>query len=126
MDMNPALLEMPDELMSEILVRVPVKSLLRFRSVCKTWHSTISSRSFIGTHLQRSMSDHQRRPSFLITPDFRTKGANKIRLYKWQKGEDTASLVYTLNFLGASAPVQVLLQALSFIYTCLDIAMDSC
>jgi hypothetical protein len=103
---------MPDELMSEILVRLPVKSLLPFKSVCKTWHSTISSRSFISTHLQRSMSDHQRRPSFLITPDFRGNGTSKIRLYMWQKGsEDTASLVYTLNFLGASAPVQVYIHA---------------
>jgi hypothetical protein len=39
----------PDEvLLLEILVRLPVKSLVRFKSVCKAWCATIASgqRSF--------------------------------------------------------------------------------
>nr|XP_051229277.1 F-box/kelch-repeat protein At2g43270-like [Lolium perenne] len=83
--------EIPGDLISEILVRLPVRSLLRFKSVCRTWHATISGRSFISTHLQRSFSDHQRHPSFLISPDLQT----------------VARLVYTLDLQRDSAPVQV-------------------
>jgi hypothetical protein len=65
---RPTLSEIPDDLALEILIRLPVKSLLRFKAVCKAWHVTISSQSFIATHLQRSTSNHKCRPSFLITP----------------------------------------------------------
>ncbi|CAM0948847.1 unnamed protein product [Alopecurus aequalis] len=47
----------PEELIiNEILPRLPVKSLLRFRSVCKAWHSTISSRYFIESHRRYKQS----------------------------------------------------------------------
>ena len=36
----------PLELITEILLRVPVKSLGRFKSVCKTWNSLISNHNF--------------------------------------------------------------------------------
>ncbi|XP_051230237.1 putative F-box/kelch-repeat protein At1g12870 [Lolium perenne] len=100
---------MPDDLVSEILVRLPVKPLLRFKSVCKAWHATISSRSFTSTHLQRAVSDHQRHPRFLLTPYFLAKGSTNISLYTWQKGQASTSLKYTLNFFeGASVQVYLL------------------
>ncbi|XP_050378853.1 F-box/kelch-repeat protein At3g06240-like isoform X3 [Argentina anserina] len=45
---------LPDECLTEVLVRVPVKSLMRFRCVAKTWHSLISSPAFIATHLNHA------------------------------------------------------------------------
>lgn len=36
----------------EILLRLPVKSLLRFKSVCKFWYSLIENPSFISKHLK--------------------------------------------------------------------------
>ena len=43
--------DLPDEIVLEILARLPVKSLLRFRCVCKTWYSFITNPNFISTHL---------------------------------------------------------------------------
>nr|POF07471.1 f-box/kelch-repeat protein [Quercus suber] len=45
---------LPVEVIEEILVRLPAKSLLRFRSVCKTWYSLISNSRFATAHLARS------------------------------------------------------------------------
>uniref|UniRef100_A0A6V7QW55 F-box domain-containing protein n=1 Tax=Ananas comosus var. bracteatus TaxID=296719 RepID=A0A6V7QW55_ANACO len=44
----------PDELISEVLVRLPVKSLLRFRCVSRTWRSLISDPHLIESHRRRS------------------------------------------------------------------------
>ncbi|KAI3757997.1 hypothetical protein L6452_05543 [Arctium lappa] len=44
----------PHELVSEILTRLPVKSLTRFRSVSTRWNSTITNPSFAKCHFSRS------------------------------------------------------------------------
>ncbi|XP_057440730.1 F-box/kelch-repeat protein At3g23880-like [Lotus japonicus] len=43
-----------DELIWEILSLLPVKSLVRFRCVCKSWKLTISNPQFMKLHLRRS------------------------------------------------------------------------
>ncbi|XP_021738806.1 F-box/kelch-repeat protein At3g23880-like [Chenopodium quinoa] len=48
--------ELPQHLITdEILTRLPVKSLLRFKSVSKLWYATISSCEFSWSHLERYM-----------------------------------------------------------------------
>ncbi|KAL2937096.1 hypothetical protein RDABS01_020545 [Bienertia sinuspersici] len=42
---------LPEELVIEILKRLPVTSLLRFMCVCKSWYSLITNPSFISVHL---------------------------------------------------------------------------
>ncbi|XP_057432989.1 F-box/kelch-repeat protein At3g23880-like [Lotus japonicus] len=44
---------LPEELMTEILLRLPVKSLLRFKLVCKPLNSLISDTHFVKLHLRR-------------------------------------------------------------------------
>jgi len=47
---------LPRDLWTEILVSLPVKSLLRFQCVCKSWKSLISTPTFISMHTQHSES----------------------------------------------------------------------
>ena len=49
---------LPDEIVLEILARLPVKSVLRFRCVCKSWCSYITDPNFISTHLNHNHHDH--------------------------------------------------------------------
>lgn len=47
----------PDELIVEILLRVPVRSLLQFRCVSKSWKTLISDSQFAKDHLRTSTAD---------------------------------------------------------------------
>lgn len=42
-----------DDLLLEILSRLPVKSIIRFRSVCKSWYNLAKDTNFIYKHLNR-------------------------------------------------------------------------
>ncbi|XP_054797553.1 F-box/kelch-repeat protein At3g23880-like [Prosopis cineraria] len=60
-DHNNAFL--PDDIMINILKRLPVKSLIRFQCVCKHWRNLLKTPSFIADHLHHS--GHQN-PSLLF------------------------------------------------------------
>ncbi|GAU43182.1 hypothetical protein TSUD_301480 [Trifolium subterraneum] len=69
----PLLPVLPEELIIEILLRLPVRSLLQFKCVCKSWKTLISDPQFAKTHLQGSSSTdesimtHQRLVSLVGT-----------------------------------------------------------
>ncbi|KAK9007025.1 hypothetical protein V6N11_019353 [Hibiscus sabdariffa] len=48
----------PKDVVIGILKRLPVKSLVRFRAICKSWNSVICDPCFISTHLQASLSNN--------------------------------------------------------------------
>ncbi|KAI8558420.1 hypothetical protein RHMOL_Rhmol04G0091700 [Rhododendron molle] len=50
----------------EILVRLSVASLLRFKSVCKPWFSLITSPSFVTKHLNQSITNSERNGDKLL------------------------------------------------------------
>ncbi|XP_057427349.1 F-box/kelch-repeat protein At3g23880-like [Lotus japonicus] len=43
---------LPQDLITEILLRLPVKSLIRFKAVCKFWRSLISDPLFANSHFE--------------------------------------------------------------------------
>ncbi|XP_047956527.1 F-box protein CPR1-like [Salvia hispanica] len=45
----------PEEIVRQILCRLPPKALLRFRSVSRSWRSLIDTKQFIQLHLQHSL-----------------------------------------------------------------------
>uniref|UniRef100_A0A1J3CS47 F-box protein n=1 Tax=Noccaea caerulescens TaxID=107243 RepID=A0A1J3CS47_NOCCA len=47
----------PDEVILQILARLPVKSLFRFKSVCKAWHKLPSDRYFTALYNQVSVKE---------------------------------------------------------------------
>ncbi|CAL4968316.1 unnamed protein product [Urochloa decumbens] len=89
---NPELME---ELVTEILLLLPVKSLRRFESVCKAWRSIISDPIFIRAHLRRSASNWEQSPRFVINPHTLEEAipdeecwprtfSSHLRFYQWQ------------------------------------------
>ncbi|KAL4376675.1 hypothetical protein GQ457_02G032150 [Hibiscus cannabinus] len=72
------------EVILKILERLPVKSLVRFRSICKSWNSVICDPCFISTHLQSSLSNNA---PFLLLGGVK-KGRDKYSLNYDKDGFD--------------------------------------
>ncbi|KAK8478465.1 hypothetical protein V6N11_046064 [Hibiscus sabdariffa] len=50
--------DLPEALVLEILLKLPVKSLTRFRCVCKPWSSSFQTPLFITKHLQNNLRNN--------------------------------------------------------------------
>ncbi|XP_057730769.1 F-box/kelch-repeat protein At3g23880-like [Arachis stenosperma] len=51
---TPPLTDLPEELIMEILLRLPTRKLVSLRSVCSSWRNLISAPDFTRNHLRRS------------------------------------------------------------------------
>ncbi|KAI3459039.1 hypothetical protein Pfo_015702 [Paulownia fortunei] len=78
---------LPEEIITEILSRLSVKSLLKFRCISKSWCSLISSKHFIKTHLENSTKNttlaHHRIISTFMQPLWRLKHCSLHSLKKF-------------------------------------------
>jgi len=70
---------LPFDLVPEILCRLPVKLLLQFRCVCKSWKSLISNPKFAKKHLHMSKASIDRHHIILYTNLIR----NSPNLFPW-------------------------------------------
>ncbi|CAI9762238.1 unnamed protein product [Fraxinus pennsylvanica] len=52
--------DIPEDVIINIYLRLPVKSLLRFKCVCKSWCSIITSSRFIYEHLDMALADNRK------------------------------------------------------------------
>ena len=64
---NVVVLLLPDDLIVEILARLPVKSLKRFSCVCKSWYDIIKDPVFIAKHLDQTRFYDYESKNFLIS-----------------------------------------------------------
>ncbi|GJZ30694.1 F-box associated domain containing protein [Tanacetum coccineum] len=71
---------LPSEIFLGILSRLPVKSLLRFKSVCKLWHSLISDPCFVKSHLSLSACNFNFAHHRLIISNYTDKYLNSYPL----------------------------------------------
>ncbi|XP_059436778.1 F-box/kelch-repeat protein At3g06240-like [Corylus avellana] len=50
--------ELPEDLVTQILLWLPVVSLLRFKCVCKSWYALITHQNFVRKHLLRNKNSN--------------------------------------------------------------------
>ncbi|XP_017253017.1 F-box/kelch-repeat protein At3g23880-like [Daucus carota subsp. sativus] len=62
---NKSINDLPEGTISEILLRLPVKSLLQCKSVCKPWLSLISTPHFVKSQLHRAITASMNTPTLL-------------------------------------------------------------
>ncbi|XP_028793302.1 F-box/kelch-repeat protein At3g17530-like [Neltuma alba] len=67
----------PEEIIRGILIRLPVKSLIRFQCVSKKWKNLIKRPSFVDDHLRRSAHQY---PSLLLWRQHGTSRPWQLRL----------------------------------------------
>ncbi|XP_027104405.1 F-box/kelch-repeat protein At3g23880-like [Coffea eugenioides] len=83
----------PDEIMADILTRLPVKSLMRFSCVSKSWHSLMSDPNFIKSHIKKCAenkeNEHHRLILVTVTDDEEQKRKG-LRLKKFECSFQTA------------------------------------
>ncbi|XP_021844096.2 putative F-box protein At3g24700 [Spinacia oleracea] len=92
-----------DDLLSEILVRLPAKSLVRLRSTCKTWKSIITNPLFHKSHFHHCSSQKSPLiPSFLF---FRSEGYIFSLNLDLNHKENTKNEV-DRNFVSVTPPVE--------------------
>ncbi|KAH0866342.1 hypothetical protein HID58_083553 [Brassica napus] len=59
---------LPNDVVEEIFIRLPVKTLIRFKSLSKQWSLTITSHSFAEKHLKMASSYQVNHPSLMLFP----------------------------------------------------------
>ncbi|XP_074378659.1 F-box protein CPR1-like [Apium graveolens] len=100
---------LPCEMINEILCRVPVKYVLRCRSVCKDWCSLIDSTAFIKKHLKTSR-DRNAGAGLMIE---KLGGDEKFYLASLDSlDEDSAAVVKICD------PLKALLCAAEYVCAC--------
>ena len=58
--------DLPHDVVLNILILLPVKSLIRFRCVCKSWYFSISNPNFISNHLNQPKTYNNNNNSYVL------------------------------------------------------------
>lgn len=83
-----------DDMLLQILVRLPVKSLLRFRCVSRSWYSLITSSGFISVHVHHNKKVNN---YHVLLRKF-NRDANKKVWYNLCEDNDALDEIMTIDF----------------------------
>ncbi|OMO69415.1 hypothetical protein COLO4_29072 [Corchorus olitorius] len=68
--------QLPEEICMEILERLPVRSLIRFKAICKSWKSLISTPNFSDRHFDRSVASSNKL-GIILTKEYKFSVPNQ-------------------------------------------------
>jgi F-box interacting protein len=85
---------LPEEMMTELFLRLPVKSILRFRPVCRSWNAVLSSNEFCCLHMVRAESKPVP-PNLIFTSP--TAGFDATAVYSSSSSGPDDGLLFTLD-----------------------------
>jgi len=88
-------LYLPHELIIQIMLRLPVKSLIRFKCVCKSWLTLITDPHFSKSHFELSTATHTNRIVFMSTPALEIRSID----FEASLNDDSASTSLNFNFM---------------------------
>jgi hypothetical protein len=86
---------LPDEIITEVLLRLPIKSILRFRAVCRSWAALLSSEEFCSLHM--AMAEVKPSPPKLlfVSP---TENFDSTAVYSCSLLDHRDDLLFTLDY----------------------------
>ncbi|KAK4710156.1 hypothetical protein R3W88_004669 [Solanum pinnatisectum] len=89
---------LPGDIVNSIFLKLPVKSLSRFKSCCKSWHCCIDDADFIKSHLHKSSVDISRQKFVMVyvIPSLRT-GSYQFKIVSTEASTNADSNVVYLN-----------------------------
>ncbi|WOH12842.1 hypothetical protein DCAR_0832351 [Daucus carota subsp. sativus] len=89
--------EFTDDLWTEILLRLPIKTLLQFKSVSKSWFSIISSHRFATSHLAMAAKDDQILIAHHDVGDYEMEDENSFSLFHLGSGRILKNLGFPFS-----------------------------
>lgn len=95
--MVPLLVELPDPMLTEILQKLPLKTIFRFKSVSKHWFSLISDPWFAHSYTLRINTRNKDSPPWAIFSSLDQMGLQE-RVF--MRDPELASTNFSLQFLG--------------------------
>jgi hypothetical protein len=88
---------LPDEMVEEVLLRLPVKSVIRFRAVCRSWSAMFSSEEFCSLHRAMMMAKASPTATQKILYVSPTAGFNSTAVHSCSLSDPRDNLLFTLD-----------------------------
>ncbi|GLT32202.1 hypothetical protein SLA2020_068860 [Shorea laevis] len=111
--------DLPGDIIQEILYRLPVKSLMRFQCVCKSWQVLIKNPDFVSKHLSLAITDKTQH-HVIVSAENRKRHSLSWVSYE----EETGSYVCKVIEEGSTASYQSYLGVLDHCNGIICLAVD--
>uniref|UniRef100_A0ACD5T7K1 Uncharacterized protein n=1 Tax=Avena sativa TaxID=4498 RepID=A0ACD5T7K1_AVESA len=85
---------LPHDMMLEVLLRLPVKSILRFRAVCRSWDALFSSKHFCSLHMA-TYKVPPPAPKLLVVSPASKLGSSEV--YSYSSSGHRDDLLFTVD-----------------------------